>query len=625
MTIFLKNAYFCNRAPFKNLKLNFNKAQISVLTAINGSGKTTLISHIVDAFHEMAKKSFPNEYEGKENKFYRVSSGIESLNQSEPSLVYLRFQLDEKTLDYINVRGGLTEAQYDSYDLPEGKINFADIKPSLERDGFVKLISRIPDEKVIKTLFEKNLLTYFPSYRYEAPGYLNDPYKLNLSFQKTYKFSGYLNNPIEVVSGLPSLANWILDVVLDMRLYSNDSSHKLMFENINRVITDCLVSKKYGQLSFGIGSRNFGGTRVQIKKVNPEQTIYPSIFNMSSGEASLLCLFGELVRQSDNIATGIALSQVSGIVLIDEVDKHLHIKLQKDVLPGLFELFPNVQFVVSSHSPFLNMGLAEKVPDRSKVVDLDSLGIFKDPVSNDLYKEVYEMMISENDRFKQSFEDLQSKISLNNKPLILTEGKTDVMHLKKAMQVLNLTNLDVEFYDTTETLGDSKLKTLLENLAQIPQGRKIIGIFDRDVAYIVKAMESSEPFRSFGNNVYAFCIPVPSHRVGYEKISIEFYYADDSLKKENDGKRIYFSNELVVESSASDRKNSSFKRRDEPLASEEMVKKIIDENIGAHDLIHSKSKFAELVFEDSAFASSFDFTEFNKIFDVVKLILNSQQ
>jgi hypothetical protein len=272
------------------------------------------------------------------------------------------------------------------------------------------------------------------------------------------------------------------------------------------------------------------------------------------------------------------------------------------------------------------MGLAEKLPDRAKVVDLDSLGIFKDPVSNDLYKEVYEMMISENDRYKQSFEELKSKIALSKKPLVVTEGKTDVMHLKKAMEVLNLTNLDVEFYETNETLGDSKLKTLLENLAQIEQGRKIIGIFDRDVIDIVRIIEGAgQPFKNFGNNVYAFCIPVPSHRVGYEKISIEFYYDDDSLKKENDGKRIFFSNELFVQSSASVRKSSSYQRRDEPLASEEMIKKIVDENIGAHDWIHSKSKFSELVLEDSEFAKNFNFTEFGKIFDIVNLILNHQE
>ncbi|WP_250558852.1 AAA family ATPase, partial [Escherichia coli] len=39
------------------------------------------------------------------------------------------------------------------------------------------------------------------------------------------------------------------------------------------------------------------------------------------------------------------------IVLIDEIDLHLHPKWQRDVLKKLTETFPNCQFIVSTHSP----------------------------------------------------------------------------------------------------------------------------------------------------------------------------------------------------------------------------------------------------------------------------------
>jgi predicted ATPase len=42
-----------------------------------------------------------------------------------------------------------------------------------------------------------------------------------------------------------------------------------------------------------------------------------------------------------------------GIVLIDEIETHLHLKLQKIILPALTEIFPKLQFIVSSHSPFV--------------------------------------------------------------------------------------------------------------------------------------------------------------------------------------------------------------------------------------------------------------------------------
>jgi predicted ATP-binding protein involved in virulence len=58
MKLYLSSATFYNRAPFEKLVLHFEENEIAVLTAVNGRGKTTILSHIVDAFHEMAKPFF---------------------------------------------------------------------------------------------------------------------------------------------------------------------------------------------------------------------------------------------------------------------------------------------------------------------------------------------------------------------------------------------------------------------------------------------------------------------------------------------------------------------------------------------------------------------------------------
>ena len=91
-----------NLAPFdKTLDLNFEPNQITVLSAINGKGKTTIISYIVDAFYEIAKVGFPQEFKEKENYLYRISSPIYLLDKTRPGFVYMRFKMDEKTVDYI--------------------------------------------------------------------------------------------------------------------------------------------------------------------------------------------------------------------------------------------------------------------------------------------------------------------------------------------------------------------------------------------------------------------------------------------------------------------------------------------------------------------------------------------
>lgn len=232
MKIYLSSAAFYNRAPFDKLELCFEENEIAVLTAVNGRGKTTVLSHIVDAFHEMARPFFQGGYKGKENDFYRISSNIENLDSTKASLSYLRFKTSTgEYIDYANARGALTEAEYNAFELPSNKIQFHELKEQIDRVGFAKKTSSNLDQKKSEAIFASNVLTYFPSYRYEAPGYLNDSYKVELDFAKTSLFSGRLRNPIEVISGLPQLANWIMDVVLDIRVF-NDIQSQILFNNL---------------------------------------------------------------------------------------------------------------------------------------------------------------------------------------------------------------------------------------------------------------------------------------------------------------------------------------------------------------------------------------------------------
>lgn len=623
MKFFLKEAIFFNRAPFNKLDLHFDENEIAVLSAVNGRGKTTILSHIVDAFHEIARTHFAGAYEGKENKYYRVSSNIEKLDVAKPSIVYLRFcTSDGQLIDQLNIRGQCTEEEYNSAVILEGKIPYAQITSDLTTNNAAKRVSANVDKKIAETIFSNNILTYFPSYRFEQPGYLNDPYKIRMEFALATEFAGRLTNPLEIITGLPQLANWIMDVVLDNGV-NNDAHSQRVLQNLAKLLTLTLISKGYGNLRFGIGQRGLGGARIQVL-TNAERgvTIYPSLFSISSGEAAMLSLFGELIHQADNIKRFESLEAISGIVLIDEVDKHLHIKLQKEILPQLFKVFPNVQFIISSHSPFLSMGLAEVLMERSKIIDLETFGISKDPTTNELYSEVYQLMLGESDKFKDLYVSLQEKMTRGELPLVITEGKTDVQHLKKAKEKLNI-NCDVEYFEIDGSWGDSKLKILLEQLSKVPQRRKIIGIFDRDTPTIVADIEAGgQIFKHYGNNVHAFCIPTPVGRERYSNISIEFYYNEADLKKEKNGKRLYFDNEVEFRQSASAKAKRTLKKLDAISADDEHTKKIIDENIGDLDWIHSKAAFAALIENDDEFIADFDFSSFQIIFSRIDEILN---
>ena len=79
---------------------------------------------------------------------------------------------------------------------------------------------------------------------------------------------------------------------------------------------------------------------------------YLKINQLSDGEKCTIALFGDLARrmalanpQRDNPLEG------SGVVLIDELDLHMHTSWQRKVLGVLKETFPNIQFIITTHSP----------------------------------------------------------------------------------------------------------------------------------------------------------------------------------------------------------------------------------------------------------------------------------
>lgn len=76
------------------------------------------------------------------------------------------------------------------------------------------------------------------------------------------------------------------------------------------------------------------------------------VAQLSDGEKCLLAMTGDIARRmvlADSVSA-IPLAQES-IVLIDELELHLHPGLQRAILPRLRTVFPNAQFVVTTHSP----------------------------------------------------------------------------------------------------------------------------------------------------------------------------------------------------------------------------------------------------------------------------------
>ncbi len=75
---------------------------------------------------------------------------------------------------------------------------------------------------------------------------------------------------------------------------------------------------------------------------------------LSQGEKSLLALVGDIARRLAMLNPSLENPlEGEGVVMIDEVDLHLHPKWQHDLIDKLVTTFPNCQFILTTHSPHI--------------------------------------------------------------------------------------------------------------------------------------------------------------------------------------------------------------------------------------------------------------------------------
>lgn len=647
--MFVEKIIFVNRVPFEHIEINFKENGINVLSAVNGKGKTTILSYITDAFYEMARPYYTNSFEGIENKYYRISSSLDVLEKGKPSVVFIRFKKDNNIVDYVDCRGTISLDQYIRYFPRDSKVSLENINNALATQGEAcKIVSSNFKKEDALKLFEESVNTFFSAYRYELPGYLNDPYKKDIQIKNQIIFSNTLTNPIEVTSSIDALTNWIMDIVVDWEV--NKSSEKIkdekgniveidkspefeLWKNLSIIVSSVLCAKNDGgYIRFGIGKRNNAGRRVSVVSIKQDnmQTLTPNLKALSSGESALLGLFAEIIRQGDNIHTNIKLSQIKGIVLIDEIDKHLHIRLQYEILPLLLNLFPGIQFIVSSHSPFFNMGLAEQAKERSVIFDLDNGANSWMPIVDESYKLVYEKMLSENERYAQMYKDNAELLKEMSEPLVITEGKTDWKHFKAAFELIKkkeeYSSLKFRLHEFSEDQGDSELYKRLQILSKLPNKHKIIGIFDCDEANGKNIHQRHNGIEYFGNNVYGMTIPIPDYRSYNNGISVEFLYSDNDLKKYDDNnRRLFVTSEFNENGRLISDKNIGVRNvRNIKNNLLHNCEKIIDGDVidlDGNSLALSKEDFAKNVLDKNAPFDNMDFSAFYAVFDRIKDIL----
>lgn len=110
-----------------------------------------------------------------------------------------------------------------------------------------------------------------------------------------------------------------------------------------------------------------------IIKLNKNGNIENLLFkNLSDGQRCMIGLIGDMVRRAVLLNPQLGdkvLEETSGVVLIDELDLHLHPKWQRRIINDLKTTFPKIQFICTTHSPQL---IGQAKPEEIIILDQET-------------------------------------------------------------------------------------------------------------------------------------------------------------------------------------------------------------------------------------------------------------
>ncbi|MCD8293638.1 MAG: AAA family ATPase, partial [Clostridia bacterium] len=174
-------------------------------------------------------------------------------------------------------------------------------------------------------------------------------------------------------SSKESIGKYFVQLLVNLRSrksFANDDGDVETVDKIQKWFDnfDNALSKLLGHTDFELqfDTRKFNFT---IKEKNKEPYHFSQL---SDGYSALLSIVSELMLRM-SIEEPLDLYDRQGIVLIDEIENHLHVELQKKVMPFLTSLFPQIQFIVSTHSPFVLSSISDSV-----IFDLERRERFED-------------------------------------------------------------------------------------------------------------------------------------------------------------------------------------------------------------------------------------------------------
>ncbi len=316
MTTKLTKLKLENIGGFKDFELNFHE-NLTVLIGRNGTGKTTILRSIALLF-EMALETLlefvNNPSSNQEN---RQKFAHQKLSKHEARILF-----GKNNDSHISIGSCI-----------EGK-TFSLKSDHIGTSSFYSLLQDLYNNQQSLPLF-----IYYPVYNAPVGNIEFSELKL-----ETNILAAYSSACQEGVFDFDRFFAWFKWQENIKREVGTNKKYEIVRQSIYKVISD--EQNTFDNLHVTWQKNPNGDLCLQkngtLLKIN----------QLSAGEKMLMILVADLARRliianptSDNPL------QQQGVVLIDEIDLHLHPSWQRAIVPNLMNIFQNCQFIITTHSP----------------------------------------------------------------------------------------------------------------------------------------------------------------------------------------------------------------------------------------------------------------------------------
>ena len=420
----LKKIKLKNFRLFKDFELEIPESNSVVLVGINGAGKTTILDAIALSFTHFtgrlksSKKTYGiDSWFTKDDIAYDAETGKVEIEFSYKIKSENDIFNDDNNLRKISIFKNKNKSGFQFDIKPE---QFIEQIENLLKNNKLKSIPIVAYYNVNRTCsnnigkksktitYNNKLLAYENALNLKNPNFAY--------FEKWFIEQNNLGNALKVERKdlnyeLPSLKN-VKKAFIDFINFVEPD----VYSNIS-VFRESIIKNDFSETVNEYLSLEKNNVRIKFSQ-------------LSFGEKMIIGLVCEIARRltianenSEEALNG------EGIVLIDELDLHLHPNWQLKINSALNKVFPNIQFIFSTHSPLILSGLRKEsiiIIDEGKIINNEELPDIYSATSDEILNRLLNSKDS-NDIFSEEKKELDTLFN----ELKFDEAKVKLAELKK--------------------------------------------------------------------------------------------------------------------------------------------------------------------------------------------------